>query len=462
MRRAAAVSERVRPRDAAFAALAVALCLLVGRLLPGRLEALSHAKLLLLPAALALALAAGWLALAHPFRAFVLGFALLGIVDVQPAPVDVVFALLLAASVATTRTTPRVPAFVALPLAGFLLATLASMTAAVSFSRAVSFEGITVYLVALAVWLSSALARARWAHAAVKTYIWVAVGSAALGPLALYLHLPPSHLLLYGGRLRAEGLFKDPNVYSAFLVPAAVILLEELTTPRILRWRRRTLVALFAVVSVGVLVAYSRAAWLNDALAVTTLIVVQSSRRGGLRRALKTLLVLAAGAAAGLGVLAATGSLSFLEQRSRFQSYDTSRFSNQSAAFSDMYRHAFGYGPGQTELLRPLSTHSSYVRAAFEQGVPGLATLLLVFGGTLLCAALLARRTEAVNGVGTAALLGIWVGLVANSFFIDTLHWRHLWIMAALIWCSYSQAFERRLALRPLVAARLRAAPGAA
>ena len=103
-----------------------------------------------------------------------------------------------------------------------------------------------------------------------------------------------------------------------------------------------------------------------------------------------------------------------------------------------MFRHLFGFGPGQTEVLRPLSSHSTIVRAAFEQGFLGLAMLVLVLLGTLVCAIRLARHTVEVNGVGTGALLGIWLGQVVNSFFIDTLHWRHLWVWAALIWCSYS------------------------
>ena len=37
-------------------------------------------------------------------------------------------------------------------------------------------------------------------------------------------------------------------------------------------------------------------------------------------------------------------------------------------------------------------------------------------------------------GIGSTALLAIWCGLLANSFFIDTLHWRHLWLFAGLIW----------------------------
>jgi hypothetical protein len=39
-------------------------------------------------------------------------------------------------------------------------------------------------------------------------------------------------------------------------------------------------------------------------------------------------------------------------------------------------------------------------------------------------------------GIGSTALLAAWCGLLANSFFIDSLHWRHLWLLAGLIWAG--------------------------
>jgi len=39
-------------------------------------------------------------------------------------------------------------------------------------------------------------------------------------------------------------------------------------------------------------------------------------------------------------------------------------------------------------------------------------------------------------GVGSAALLAAWCGMLVNSVFIDTLHWRHLWAFAALVWAG--------------------------
>jgi hypothetical protein len=39
-------------------------------------------------------------------------------------------------------------------------------------------------------------------------------------------------------------------------------------------------------------------------------------------------------------------------------------------------------------------------------------------------------------GIGSTALLAAWCGILANSVFVDTLHWRHLWLVAGLIWAA--------------------------
>ena len=54
--------------------------------------------------------------------------------------------------------------------------------------------------------------------------------------------------------------------------------------------------------------------------------------------------------------------------------------------------------------------------------------------------AILGRDTY---GVGSAALLGAWVGALLNGFFVDTLHWRHLWLLAALIWAGSARRTAR-------------------
>jgi len=173
------------------------------------------------------------------------------------------------------------------------------------------------------------------------------------------------------------------------------------------------------------------------------MVVVFSFRRGAGKQAARAVaLVLVACVALGAAV-SFTGSLSFLEQRAKVQSYDNSRFGAQSESIKWAERHPFGIGPGQFERYAHISTHSMYARALAEEGLPGLLSLLALLVATLYWAgrnAILGRDTY---GIGSAALLGAWVGALLNGFFVDTLHWRHLWLLAALVWAGSARRSAR-------------------
>jgi putative Ca2+/H+ antiporter (TMEM165/GDT1 family) len=59
-----------------------------------------------------------------------------------------------------------------------------------------------------------------------------------------------------------------------------------------------------------------------------------------------------------------------------------------------------------------------------------------VFLATLLMAAGNAVAGRDTYGIGAASLLASWCGILLSGFVIDTLHWRHLWFVAALIWVA--------------------------
>lgn len=389
------------------------------------------------------------LALARYDAAVALGVLLLAVVWVEPAPPDLVFAVVIAVAVATGRfRAARIPFGVTSLIVAFLALNLLAAIEVLDVTRAMLFFSITLYLAVFAIWFAGYVDSVSRARLVVYAYLAAAVVSAAVASLALYVPFPGHNLFVMGPR--AKGLFKDPNVFGAFLVPAALILLEEVATPRLLRLRGITKTVLLSVLGVGILFSFSRAAWLNVAVGALVMFFVLALRRGGSRRATVILAVVVTAAAALFVSVAVTSSLSFLEQRARFQVYDVQRFGAQLSGVELAVQYPLGIGPGQFERVLPISAHSTYVRALAEEGLLGLLVLLALMVLTLVLATRNAGRGIDTYGIGSAVLLSAWCGLLANSVFIDTLHWRHLWLVAALIWAGAARrppprrAFEQR------------------
>ena len=380
-------------------------------------------------------LATLFLALARYHAAVALGVLLLAAVRLEPAPADVLFGVVIAVAIATGRfRLERVPLSVTAFVALFLALNLLSSVEVVDAGRTVEFFAITLYLAVLGLWLTGYVCSPRRARLVVGAYLVAAVVSAALACLALFVALPGREAFVDGPR--AQGLFKDPNVFGPFLVPAALILMEEIVAPRLLRLRQLTKLLLLSTVTLGVLFSFSRAAWLNLAVASAVLLVVLALRRGGGRRVTTLFVVVLLAAATGFGVVSATSTGGFLQERASFQVYDVERFGAQASGLDLAAQYPLGIGPGQFERVSDLSAHSTYVRALAEQGALGLVAFLALMLLTLGFAARNAVLGRDTYGIGSAALLASWCGVLANSLFIDTLHWRHLWLLAALIWAG--------------------------
>jgi hypothetical protein len=395
------------------------------------------------PAALAVAGGAGVLvllavAVANLHAAVALGIGLLGVVLVDPAPADGALCVVMAVALVTGRfrlgAAPR--AAVAILAVVAALNVMSSIQVA-DAGRAAGFFAITLYLAAFGLWLPGYVTSEGRARLIVEAYLFAAVGSALLGMLALAGVVPGAAVLTEGGRARA--LFQDPNVFGPFLVPAAAILAEELVRPRLLRLSTVVKGLMLAVLVLGVVFSYSRGAWLNLVVALAVIGVVLVLR-GGARQALALLAIGLVGAAVVAGTVVATGSADFLAERARPQTYDTTRFAGQRAGLEPAWEYPFGAGPGQFEAIAGISAHSTYARAIGEQGFLGLLALIALLGFTLGAGLRNAVRGRDTYGIGAAALAGAWCGLLANSAFIDTLHWRHLWLLAALIWAGAMRA----------------------
>jgi O-antigen ligase len=220
------------------------------------------------------------------------------------------------------------------------------------------------------------------------------------------------------------------------MVPIAMILLEERFRPRLLRLRGLTNAVLLAILAAGILFSFSRAAWGNAVLAVCVTLGVLTLRPGGGRRMFRIMVGLAAALVIVAAAASATGSISFIQARAHYQSYDVERFGAQRAGLALVRKYPVGVGPGQFGFHYPIETHSTYIRVLAEQGYAGLAIWIVLVLTTLVLALRNAALGRDAWGIGSAALLGSWCGLLLNSAVVDTLHWRHLWLVAALIWAA--------------------------
>ncbi len=375
-----------------------------------------------------------------------LGFLLSGVVKIEPAPPDGIFAVIIAVAIVTGRLrVDRVPAPIAATLAALVALNVLSFAAATNISDGIRFAAITLYVAVFSVWLAGYADRDSRGRGIVVAWLIIAVFSAIVGTLALQLPSFPFRLeLIADGSSRASALFKDPNVYGPFLVPIAVIVLEEMIAPRLLRIRMATGFVILAVLIIGLIFSFSRAAWANMLLSTAVMLAILLLRR---RHTGRLVVVLGGLGIVGMVVMAVvvfSGQADFIGQRAQLQQYDSERFGAQRAGVEIASHYPLGVGPGQFMYHHPVESHSTYVRVLAEQGPLGLAlwlTLCLLTLGLAIGNAF-AGRTSA--GIGSAALLGAWCGLLFNSVVVDTLHWRHLWVVLGLIWAGAMIGQARR------------------
>lgn len=357
-----------------------------------------------------------------------------GVVMMEPAPYD----LLLVATIALgpLLAWPSMRPSLALPYllaALLLLANGASMLLMPDLDRGLRFFGVTAYLVIgwglTAAWLNrfgpSLLELLASAYA-------LGAGVTSVAAVAAYFGwFPGADVMLPDGRL--QGLFKDPNVFGAFMVPAVLIAVARLDSKR-----RFSYFALMLVGTLGILLSYSRGSWIN-----LTLSLLAYAGLRGLAGHIRPTPARIFGAFVALVVVGGLLIVAFdhptvsdmLEIRASTQGYDDDRFANQAAALALGLEHPLGIGPGATEGHFTISAHSLYVRAFVENGFVGLcatAGLVLLSLARALWSALRPGDPDGqrIMAVVAAALCGA----VIESAVIDSIHWRHLWLLLALAW----------------------------
>lgn len=371
-----------------------------------------------------------------------LTFALSGIVFSEPAPTDAlaIGLCILLPAVGLIDVRPALVLFLALWLVAAACAFLAA-TFSADIARTATHAGVTLYLYVASFVTAAFIARSPRDHGdLVLSGFTTAALLAALAGLAGYFSLFPGAYDLFTRYGRADGTFKDPNVFGPFLVPAFLYLLHFALDRPMLRALPALTGAL--LLALGVLLSFSRGAWINMAIALAAwswlayVTAPNEARRKRILNAVAAGTALAAMAAIGAAQMPQVRNL--LEERASLtQSYDVGpegRFGGQQKALALIAANPLGIGAQQfVPVYHHEEVHNVYLSIVLNAGWLGGAVYWIMIGVTLV----LGLRASFVPGPAQGLMIIAFAGFVANALegvIIDSDHWRHFYLLMALIW----------------------------
>lgn len=397
------------------------------------------------------------------------GIVLLFLVLIEPAPSDLIFVALMPAGLligaVRLQLLPRFRLAILLLLAYFLCS-LPGLVLAADLLAAIRYFLITCYLFLLALLFGFQEKSGHWT-AWLRAYL-LAAGLSFLAGLAGYLGLLPDLLMIYG--IEMKGLFKDSNVFGPFFVPAVILLLDDWKPRRLIKGHRLWSAALIAALTLGIILSYSRAAYINLIVAglVYLALRIWSARQMAIRwrpfcwarirwilLSVAVILVVATLLAL-VPALRGAKILAFIQDRASLKDYDLDRFATQFGGLKMIIRHPLGVGAGQFEneitaiTGQMIAAHSLYIRTAAESGILGFicffSAITVIF--LLLWRDMQAVQCEPAGNHWAAVLIAVLAGILVNSLVIDTLHWRHFWLLIgfALYYLQNRQPLEKAVA----------------
>ena len=275
--------------------------------------------------------------------------------------------------------------------------------------------------------------------------IFSALIAGILGVLAFFRFLPGPVEWYFRSNdgVRLAPFFQDPNVYGPFLCLGVAITLT-------LFWDSKKVplaLLLLPVMFLPLLLSFSRGAWLNMAvtlLAFACFTFLFQKDRQVTKRFLLTGLVMFIGMIVAFPIVVdAIGVGDFLQSRSRIQAYDSVRFGAQFTAIELSMENPLGIGPGHYVGRNTfpnshfhLDAHNLFLNVLVERGWLGFISFsaFIIFVVKVGFETIIRHPQRSKYSI---ALLASFTGLLANSMFITSLHWRHMFVIIGLIFAEY-------------------------
>lgn len=361
---------------------------------------------------------------------------------IQPAPFEGLAALLgFACLIARVRIDVKIMPLIIL-LFALQVGGVASLVPVIGDKDAEMFVIISIYLAITGVIFAAVMAEdtLRRFNIIRSAYIGAAVIAAILGMLGYFKAFPGSEMFMMNDR--AVSTFKDPNITGPFYIPPLLYLITLFMTDRV---RPHHLVASL-IIAVGLLLAFSRAAWgqfiFATLLTLGLLFITRSNWRERQRMIVMTLL--AAGAVVALFTILFSIEevrTMILQRATLVQAYDTgtegSRFNIQQRSLEILLDRPNGMGPWVFARYYGLVSHNSYLGVFLNHGWIGGISYIVLTVLTLL-AGFRAVFVKTPWRDAMIATYAAYVGLALESFIVDTDHWREYYLLVGMIWGMFA------------------------
>jgi hypothetical protein len=305
-------------------------------------------------------------------------------------------------------------------------------------AKAVQYAATSIYLSVAAMMFACLLARNTEGrvNTLASAYIAAAFISAVVGTMG-YFNVPRGAgelFTLYG---RADGMFKDPNVYGPYLIWPALFVSARMLAVRI------TLrdCFLFCVIAGGLFLSFSRGAWMHFAVSALVMLLLMFVSAPNQKFRMRLIVISAAGLflmVALLGVLLSVDSVRelFLNRANAINPYDVGqggRFQLQELAIGQLLEFPNGMGPFEFAREFGLQQHNVYLQAFLVYGwLGGVAYILM-----LLVTLMVGLRSAVIRTpwqIASITAFATFVGEVGEGMVIDTDHWRHFFLLLGMVW----------------------------
>ncbi len=402
-------------------------------------------------------------------------FASTFVVLIEPAPSDIIFMLVLVAFLwrgltIDLATTPLLVFLLLFNIGGYL-----SYLQVLDEPNARMFLITSTYMAIIALFLAFYIREDTVRRFAIlKNALSVAAFIAAVFGIAGYFNIGgfkgglPEDQIYDAVFNRAVGLFKDPNVFSTYLIFPALLIIQGFMLGT-QKHKIASAACLLTVLS-ALFISFSRGAWFSfvfsSFLMIGLTFLLTSSA------AMRTRILIFSIAGLIIFALLLAMLLSIEQVRNLFaarftllQSYDageTGRFGDQLRSLPLLLERPLGFGPFQYRHIFGNDPHNAYINAFASYGWLGGISYVVLIVATLV----VGMKSLLVRSPWQNFAIVVYcptVSTIVQGIQIDTDHWRHFYWLLGLTWGLFaaSLAYQARTTAASLPARQMASVPDA-